>query len=159
MVTSPQVDKLTPAERDAYFATLDDDTYETEMRRWQRALCDALHPATPLYHWSPTANRKGIIRKGLVIGHRHVTHSDDGSGWRAGYLCFGPSPSLGWALSGGMAWTPSGGWDLWQTSVCHLVEPYARVESESDPLGLYEVRTEEPVPKRHLWLVGARWKP
>lgn len=150
----------TVAEQLDYLAAIeDDDEYERELRRVQREACARLHPATPLFHWSPTERRAGIIRRGLVVGRPHVTHGEDSSGWRAHYLCFGPSPSLGWALSGGMHWTPSGAWDLWQTAVGDLTEPYARVESPDDPHGVYEVRTEHRVFKRHLWLVGSRWKP
>lgn len=137
----------------------DDELYEAELRKTQRAALYPLPGSMPLYHWSPTRNRKGIARRGLVVGRPHVTHGDD-DGWRASYLCFGPSPSLGWGLSGGMYWTESGEWDLWQTALGDLTEPYARVEIDNEgPFGIYEVRTDHRVMKRHLWLVGTRIKP
>lgn len=114
----------------------------------------ALHHQMSLYHWSPTAHRKQIIRRGLVPGRRTVTHPLPG--FRAPALCFGDTPSWAWALSGGQDSSPSGSWDLWQAWLADLVDPY--VMPRDDDNGVHEYRTPARVYKRNLWLVGTRMK-
>lgn len=62
-----------------------------------------------LYHWAPASRRRGIKRRGLVIGSRHATHS---KGWRANYLCFGTWPGFAWNYSAGTTRTRQT-WDLY----------------------------------------------
>lgn len=113
-----------------------------------------LHQEIFLYHWSPTKHRKQIIRRGLIPGRKPVTHP--ASGFRAPAICFGDSPRWAWGLSGDQDSAPSGSWDLWQTHVGDLTEPY--VMPRSDYNGIHEVRTEHRVFKKHLWLIGTRFK-
>ena len=114
----------------------------------------ALHHETTLYHWSPTAHRKQIIRRGLVPGRRATTHPLPG--FRAPALCFGDTPSWAWALSGAQESAPSGSWDLWQAYLADLTDPY--VLPRDDGNGMHEWRTPARVYKRNLWLVGTRVK-
>jgi hypothetical protein len=113
-----------------------------------------LHQELYLFHWSPTKHRKQIMRRGLVPGRRPVTHPS--AGFRAPVVCFGDTPRWAWALSGDQDSAPSGSWDLWQTRIDELVEPY--VMPRSDYNGIHEIRTRHRVFKRGLWLVGTRIK-
>lgn len=113
-----------------------------------------LEPERLLFHWSPVARRKQINRYGLRPGMRVTTTS---YGKKTPYVCFADSPSWAWTLSGGMPWTPSGGWDLWQTYL-NLIEEPVVLPAEDRPSGIYEVRTESRVYKSKLWLVGSRTK-
>lgn len=126
-----------------------------------RALA-AVRPVTMLYHWSPRRRRGQIIRYGLRPFMRTTTSTTDDlasvGGYRPPVICFADSPSWAWALSGGMTWTPSGEWDLWQTDLSRLTDPVI-LPSEDRPSGIYEVRTEHRLYKRDLWLVGTRMKP
>lgn len=116
-----------------------------------------VEPFRPLYHWAPASRRKQITRYGLRPRMRVTTSTGDG-GWRAPYVCFADTPSWAWALSGDMPHSPSGEWDLWQTNLARLTDPFV-LASEDRPSGIYEVRTEHRLYKRHLWLVGSRVKP
>lgn len=82
-------------------------------------------PAIPklelvLYHWSPTANRRGIERHGLTPGKKTLQGD-----WRPPYVAFSDEPRLAWFLSGAM-WPDVSSWDLWmvyneaQTSYDHF---------------------------------------
>lgn len=105
-----------------------------------------------LYHWSPVARRKSILRSGLVP----CKPSRCGQ-WRPPYLCFADSPSLAWALSAGMKKEP-GEWDLW---MCWSTAA-GKLKRLSNPVrgATYkrptEWRTKDRVFKRHLWHVGTR---
>lgn len=120
---------------------------------YSAALANA-KPVTPLFHWSPAARRKQILRYGLRPFMRTTTATDDDSG---GYpvVCFADSPSWAWALSGEMSWTPDGEWDCWQTDLGRLTEPVI-LPGEDRLSGIYEVRTEHRVYKRDLWWIGSR---
>jgi hypothetical protein len=129
------------------------------------AWLDALHrdasaaliqaePFRFLFHWAPASRRGQISRLGLRPGKRPTTSSGP---MGAGCVCFADSPSWAWALSGGMRWTPTGEWDLWQTSLDRLEDPII-LPATDRPSGMHEVRTEHRVPKRDLWLVGSRTK-
>lgn len=109
-----------------------------------------------LYHWSPVAKRKQIIRHGLLPHRRATTHATPG--WRAPYVCFGDTAAWAWALSGGQRSAPSGTWDLWETRIADLTDPKI-LPAPDVSNGIHEVRTEHRVMKRHLWLVGQREKP
>lgn len=70
-----------------------------------------LPPVPPLdlilYHWSPSKNRKQIIKYGLRT-HRPTLQGE----WKPPYICFSDDPWLAWILSGHM-WTSIKSWDLW----------------------------------------------
>lgn len=129
------------------------DTIERLRQETQDALL-AHRPSTQIYHWTPSSRRKQINRYGLRPGMRPTTSSE------VCYpvVCFADSPAWAWALSGGMRWTPTGEWDLWQTWLEALTEPIV-LASADRPSGIYEIRTEHRVYKRDLWLVGSRNKP
>lgn len=116
----------------------------------------------PLYHWSPAARRKQIVRRGLVPGMRHATHTEglrqpDGTMWRADYLCFGDDPAWSWALSAGQRGATVGEWDLWQTYSDRLVDPWVLPAADLRN-GVHEVRTRSRVYKRDLRLVASRMR-
>lgn len=116
---------------------------------------DALAAAEPrraLYHWSPAGRRRQITRYGLRPHMRAVTTSE---AFKAPYVCFADSPSWAWALSGEMPYAPRGEWDLWQTSMDLLTEPVV-LPGPGRASGIYEVRTEHRLYKRHLWYVASR---
>lgn len=121
---------------------------ELHLQEMQDALL-AHEPDRPLYHWSPAARRKQIIRYGLRPG-MSVTTAMGGMA-----ICLADSPSWAWALSGGMKWTPGGEWDLWQTWLGRLQDPVV-LASDKRPSGIDEVRTAHRVFKRDLWLAGHR---
>lgn len=117
-----------------------------------------LEPFRFLFHWSPASRRKQIVRYGLRPFSRLTVSAGEDVKWAAPYVCFADSPAWAWALSGGMRWTPSGQWDLWQTSLDRLTAATI-VPADWRPSGIYEVRNEARVYKRDLWLVGHRMKP
>ena len=100
-----------------------------------------------LYHWSPIANRPGILRHGLRT-HRPARGVD----WRAPYICLSRSPSLAWNLS--VARSPfSGEWDLWMVWSNHLAGLKVMVRRYNvEP----EYRVFERIRKRLVWHVGTR---
>jgi hypothetical protein len=124
---------------------------EMYLREAQEAIVKAA-PRQMLFHWSPASRRKQILRYGLRPWMRPATSSA-----AACCVCLADSPSWAWVLSGGMRWTPAGEWDLWQTSLDLLVDPVV-LPGPDRPSGIYEVRTEHRLPKRHLWYVGSRSK-
>lgn len=107
-----------------------------------------------LFHWAPATRRLQIKKYGL----RPQMRATMNVGWKAPHVCFADSPSWAWALSGSMNWAPSGLWDLWQTNLSWLGRPMV-IPSEDRPSGIYEVRTEHRIWKRHVWMVGSRMKP
>lgn len=130
------------------------DFMEYRQNELQKALLQ-VEPFRPLYHWSPRARRGQIIRYGLRPMMRPTTSGGDHL--RVPYSCFADTPSWAWTLSGGMRYTPTGEWDLWMTYLPHITEPQVLATPER-PSGLYEVRTEHRLYKRHLWWVGSRVK-
>lgn len=102
-----------------------------------------------LYHWSPTDRRRQILRYGLRPNCRPTTNPVEG--WKAPYVCFSPSPSWAWALSG--RFHPEiESWDLWQVWRSWLPKHKAHWEDGR----IKEVRAFERVYKRHIWYVGTR---
>lgn len=94
-----------------------------------------------VYHWSPSARRRAILRDGLVPGKSRVTHS------RAmPYLCFAPTSGGAWSLSAGTGWTKAKQFDLW---VARLI-PGDRANQEPGPPD--EVRTRKRIPPSRLIL-------
>lgn len=88
------------------------------MKRTIKDLRDSKNklPAVPplelvLYHWSPSSNRSGIIRYGL-LPYKKTLQGD----WRPPYISFSDDPLLAWVLSGKM-WPDISSWDLW---MCHF---------------------------------------
>lgn len=128
-------------------------TTEAEKRDALAALVQA-QPQHVLFHWAPAQRRKQIIRYGLRPHMRSTTCSE---GWKAPCICFADSPSWAWALSGGMRYTPSGEWDLWETTLDALVDPII-LPGVGRASGIYEVRTEHRVFKRDLRYVATRSK-
>jgi hypothetical protein len=106
----------------------------------------------PLFHWSPTARRNQINRRGLVPGSRSV----DGL-WKPPFVCFADSPSLAWALSGQ---TSRGqaikSWDLWQMW-SDVPTGLEELLFDDDPGRIKEYRVYERIYKRDLWYVATRW--
>lgn len=145
-------------------AAQDAQAAEEEQRRALAEL--VLADERALFHWAPTKYRKSIIRHGLRPGRKPTTSLMDPSDklnadWTSPVVCFADTPRWAWELSGGMPWTQGGAWDLWQTWSTSLVDPIIRPDTPGDgqrPSGIYEVRTMTAVRKRHLWLVGSRWK-
>jgi len=127
------------------------DTLEQTERAFTRLTLDR---GMSLYHWSPTKNRGGIIRRGLVPHRRPTTHAS--LSWRAPYVCFGDTVAWAWALSGGQRSAPAGSWDLWETRIGDLTDP--RILPVDGVNGVHEIRTSHRVFKRHLWYVGSRTK-
>lgn len=127
-------------------------TEETVERAFARYVQDE---SLLLFHWTPVARRKQIIRHGLRPAMRPTTHT--ATGWRAPYVCFADTPSWAWALSAGQPTAPPGDWDLWQCYADRLEDPYISPADWSN--GIHEVRTGHRVPKRHLWHVGTRTRP
>jgi hypothetical protein len=115
----------------------------------------AIEPHRALYHWSPRARRKQIERYGLRPYMRPSTTTTGDR--RIPYVCLGDTPSWAWALSGGMPWSPGGEWDLWMVWLNQIISPLV-LATPDRPSGLYEVRTEHRIYKRHLWYVGSRSK-
>lgn len=113
-----------------------------------------LNSHIPLFHWAPTTRRKQIIRYGLRPRMRATTSGYHGSP----VICLADSPSWAWALSGGMRYTPSGSWDLWQTSMDRLEDPKVLATTDRRS-GIYEVRTLSRVFKSDVWYVATREKP
>lgn len=106
-----------------------------------------------LFHWSPTERRGQINHLGLLPSSRPTTNValEDGRPWRAPYVCFCPSPSWAWALSG--RFRPDvASWDLWQVWRSWLPRNRAIWEAGK----IKEVRAFERVYKRHLWYVATR---
>jgi hypothetical protein len=101
-----------------------------------------------LYHWSPVARRKQILKQGLC-SRKPSTQST----WKAPYICFASSPSLAWALSAAMK-TEIDEWDLWMV--------WSDRCGRLTRLGFSDWRTSEyrtrraRIPKRDLWFVGTR---
>lgn len=118
-----------------------------------QAVLKDFEPRRVLFHWSPAARRKQILRYGLRPGCRVTTSSA-----RFDVVCFGDSPSWSWALSGEQRNSPSGQWDLWQTSLDLLANPTI-IPGETRSSGIHEVRTQVRVPKSKLWYVASRFKP
>lgn len=117
----------------------------------------ALDPRRALFHWAPATRRKQITRFGLRPRMRPTTVASEGATYKAPVICLGDSPSWAWALSGDMSYTPPGEWDLWQTALDLVTEPFL-LPSIDRASGIHEIRTEHRIYKRDLWWVGSRVK-
>lgn len=108
----------------------------------------------PLYHWSPADRRTRIIRYGLRVMQRPVTHTE---GFRAPYLCFAETPSWAWALSGmrdERKPRQPGAWDLWQVNVNG--KRGETVQTYDDDHRWHEVRVHENLRKKRLLYLATR---
>lgn len=102
----------------------------------------------PLFHWSPTARRAGIQRRGLTPNNRPTCTSA-----RLGEVCLSTSPSMAWMLSAAVHGQRGETWDCWQVSL----DPEDAVEV----MPFYgnrpaEVRVAGRIPKGRVWLIGTR---
>lgn len=108
-----------------------------------------------LFHWSPNERRGDIERLGLQPRQIATTHSDPSL--TSPYICFSPTPSRAWSLSGAMEWVSEvDEWDLWQVRLAegdHVV-----VRSDFGP-EIQEVKVYGAIPTDRLWLVGSRHVP
>jgi len=108
-----------------------------------------------LYHWSPVERRSEIRKDGLRPHEQAVTHSDPAL--TSPYLCFSPTPSCAWSLSGAMEWTSEvDGWDLWQVRLEEGDEVHIRPDFGPT---IQEVKVYTPIPSNRLWYVGERHTP
>lgn len=106
-----------------------------------------------LYHWSPTDRRVEITQCGLTPyqpGHVLI----DGKQLGFPYICFSPTPSAAWGLSGDMDWgTEIESWDLWMVRLIEGDE--VQIRSDFGPV-VREVRTFNAIPPDRLWYVATR---
>lgn len=121
---------------------------------WDRAGGESvILPA--LYHWSPKERRSDIAEHGLRPRSPAVTHS--GHSEVAPYLCFSPTPSCAWSLSGAMEWTSEvDGWDLWQVAVAE--GDSICIRPDFGPI-IQEIKIYNAIPTDRLWHVGERGIP
>lgn len=109
--------------------------------------------AIPLYHWSPTARRKQIKKRGLVPGCWSTDRL-----WKPPCVCYADTPSLAWALSGAL---PRGrehdSWDLWQT-YDDVPSGYEAIAFDGSD-DVKEYRVYERIYARDLWYVASRTEP
>lgn len=113
-------------------------------------------PIPPLFHWSPTANRRGIERLGLVPGRPSVTHS---IAFRAPYVCLADDPWWAWQLSGAIVGHRGQSWDLWQVTLGdgHKIKRVRSWDPDAEGGRRYhEWRVFDRIYKRGVWLVGTR---
>ena len=105
-----------------------------------------------LYHWSPVARRKSIIRDGLCP--RSVSRV---KGWRAEYVCFCRFPNTAWALSATHT-REAGDWDLW-CMWSDVAAPYETCSGARNPKvswWMTEYRCPHRIPKSKIWHVGTK---
>ncbi|AZS12541.1 hypothetical protein HWB99_gp005 [Mycobacterium phage DrLupo] len=102
------------------------------------------------YHWSPADRHDSIRKHGLLVPTKHpklvvpVTCSE---GHRNPHISLGKTPSLAWALSAAMPWTPGGLWHLWEVWFQGQI-PYRSTGTE------LQVRVD--IPRRYFGLVAER---
>lgn len=118
---------------------------------------------TILYHWSPSVNRPGIQRLGLVPGRAPVTYTDSDPGFRADHTCFAEDPLWAWALSGDVIGKPGQSWDLWCANVDLKLHRFKRMRHHPDevahPCRWHEWRIYDRVYKRNVVYVASRTIP
>ena len=118
----------------------------------------------PLFHWSPPAARKGIVRRGLRAtcptavpyvlpeepmkpGHHWIDQDELPS---VNCVCLGTSPMHAWALSGDISGVRGETWDLWEVRLDEQDRVYPHPEVG---MSLGEVRVGNAIPKsRVLWV-------
>jgi hypothetical protein len=105
----------------------------------------------PLFHYSPTARRLSIPRRGLQLNRAPVTSTA-----RCGYICLSQTPSLAWTLSAAASGERGQEWDCWQVSLDLTDEVEVRPFTGNR---IQELRVRNPIPKSRIWLVGTRMVP
>lgn len=104
-----------------------------------------------LFHWSPS-DRRSVIRTEGLRPYCPPTISTGDLAWP--YLCFSPTPSSAWGLSGDMQWVSEiDDWDLWQVRLAEGDEVHYR--NDFGPV-LREIRVYNAIPADRLWFVGTR---
>jgi hypothetical protein len=104
-----------------------------------------------LFHWSPTERRELIEANGLRPYCPPAVSTGD---LAFPYLCFSPTPSSGWGLSGDMHWvTEIEQWDLWQVRLAEGDEVHVR--GDFGPV-IREVRVYGAIPADRCWYVATR---
>ena len=133
----------------------------TELRERQRQR-GAGYPRPPLpapdfclYHWSPRARRKQIIRRGLVPGSTSIDRE-----WKPPYVCFSDEPRLAWILSGGFH-PEVETWDLWMVyASSSAIRGYeAIIDSGHGTSYIKEYRVYHRIFKRDLFWIAERSNP
>jgi hypothetical protein len=108
-----------------------------------------------LFHWSPSERRREIEANGLQPYQLATVCSDPEL--TSPYICFSPTPSRAWALSGAMDWVSEiDQWDLWQATLAD--RDHVCVRSDFGP-EIQEIKVYGSIPADRLWLVGSRGVP
>jgi hypothetical protein len=110
-------------------------------------------PDLVFYHWSPTARRNGILRRGLDVGSMSLTRD-----WHPPYICFSDEPLLAWTLSGRM-YPDIPSWDLWMVFAEQTQGYEAILELYNDGSGRHyvkEYRVYERVFKKNVHYLATR---
>ncbi len=107
----------------------------------------SIHVGT-LFHWSPTRNRRSILKSGLIVSHKRSRLASE---FVAPYICLATTPSSGWALIGEPE--QEGFWDLWQVQVREGDQ--LTIRGDYAPM-VREVRVHNGLPVDRVWLVGSR---
>ena len=101
-----------------------------------------------LYHWSPSRNRKSILKRGLMPGHRSHT-----KGFVAPYISFSGSPSMAWAL---LPVDRKGRWDLWMVWSHYAHKMSRRNDLQNGRGNPTEYRVFHKIARGQIWFVGSR---
>lgn len=109
-----------------------------------------------LYHWSPRERRGQILREGIKLGQKCVTHSCD---FPKRAICCCDDPARAWRLSAGALGHHGDLWDL------YLI--YLRAEDRGKWQPHYEgsipeYRIYNDIPKNRVLWIGERkigWNP
>lgn len=113
-----------------------------------------------LFHWSPADRRAAIRAEGLrpyAPANISTQLDDDDRALAWPYLCFSPTPSSAWGLSGDMEWASEiDAWDLWQVRLAEGDEVHYR--GDFGPV-LREIRVYGAIPADRVWYVATRTCP
>lgn len=92
-----------------------------------------------------------ILQNGLLIYSDSVTHNGE---HRWPYVCFGPTPSVAWALSGDFIQESEfEEWDLWMYRIRE--EDSVHVRPNFGP-SVEEIKIHNSIPPGCLWYVATR---
>lgn len=112
-----------------------------------------------LFHWAPSDRRESIRVEGLRPYSLTAVHmgTEDGKTLTFPYLCFSPTPSGAWSLSGDMEWVAEvEAWDLYQVRLAEGDEVTYR--GDFGPV-LREIRVKNVIPADRVWYVATRTCP
>lgn len=105
-----------------------------------------------LYHWSPKANRRRILREGLKV-------MEDANGIDTAFpwICLGPTPSAAWGyLPPSVNCAEKYPLDLWQVRLGDFMD--TQIVTTDGP-EIHEIRAFQSVPPDRVWWVGERrWR-